>query len=86
MGALGSGKTSMQSLSCAFSSHPCQLNAGGEAYISFHSSNNPALLTLSLGVTIDIEQNHVRFYGDLNLNLWDCGGQDMFVGLYLSTQ
>jgi Ras-related GTP-binding protein A/B len=39
-----------------------------------------------LGVTIDVEQNHVRFLGDLILNLWDCGGQDSFMQSYLSTQ
>jgi len=48
-----------------------------------HSSNNPASLTLRLGATIDVEQHHVRFLGDLILNLWDCGGQDAFM---VSTQ
>ena len=33
-----------------------------------------------------MEQNHVRFLGDLVLNLWDCGGQDSFMDSYLSTQ
>lgn len=37
-------------------------------------------------MTIDVEQNHVRFLGDLILNLWDCGGQDSFMQQYLSTQ
>ncbi|KAH9028371.1 Gtr1/RagA G protein conserved region-domain-containing protein [Lactarius pseudohatsudake] len=50
------------------------------------SSNNPASLTSRLGATIDVEQNHVRFLGDLILNLWDCGGQDSFMDSYLSTQ
>src|SRR6266478_4373405 len=27
-----------------------------------------------------------RFLGDLNLNLWDCGGQDAFMDSYLTTQ
>lgn len=53
--------------------------------ISF-SSNNPASLTSRLGATIDVEQNHVRFLGDLILNLWDCGGQDAFMDSYLTTQ
>jgi hypothetical protein len=52
----------------------------------FSSSNNPASLTSRLGATIDVEQNHVRFLGDLILNLWDCGGQDAFMDSYLSTQ
>jgi len=50
------------------------------------SSNNPASLTSRLGATIDVEQNHVRFLGDLILNLWDCGGQDAFMDAYLSAQ
>jgi Ras-related GTP-binding protein A/B len=50
------------------------------------SSNNPASLTSRLGATIDVEQNHVRFLGDLILNLWDCGGQDAFMDSYLSIQ
>jgi hypothetical protein len=56
------------------------------AHANTHSSNNPASLTSRLGVTIDVEQNHVRFLGDLTLNLWDCGGQDGFMDSYLSTQ
>lgn len=35
---------------------------------------------------MDVEQNHVRFLGDLILNLWDCGGQDAFMDSYLATQ
>lgn len=50
------------------------------------SSNNPASLTARLGATIDVEQNHVRFLGDLILNLWDCGGQDTFMETYLAQQ
>src|SRR6266576_2096866 len=54
--------------------------------LPFLSSNLPASLTARLGATIDVEQNHVRFLGDLILNLWDCGGQDAFMDSYLSTQ
>lgn len=43
-------------------------------------------MTARLGATIDVEQNHVRFLGDLILNLWDCGGQDSFMDSYLSAQ
>jgi Ras-related GTP-binding protein A/B len=53
---------------------------------TLHSSNNPASLTSRLGASIDVEQNHVRFLGDLILNLWDCGGQDAFMDSYPSTQ
>eukprot|EP01133_Synstelium_polycarpum_P008695 gene8695-10215_t len=42
--------------------------------------------TMRLGVTIDVEHSHVRFLGNLVLNLWDCGGQEGFVESYLTTQ
>lgn len=32
--------------------------------------------TRNLGATIDVESSQVRFLGDLQLDLWDCGGQD----------
>lgn len=76
---------------------PCGPSSCGSASHSFEvtlleftllpsSSNNPASLTARLGATIDVEQNHVRFLGDLILNLWDCGGQDAFMDSYLTTQ
>ncbi|TDL24964.1 hypothetical protein BD410DRAFT_718625 [Rickenella mellea] len=65
------------------------MGASGSGKTSMRSvifSNNPASLTSRLGATIDVEQNHVRFLGDLILNLWDCGGQDSFMDSYLSIQ
>ncbi|CAL1705587.1 unnamed protein product [Somion occarium] len=65
------------------------MGASGSGKTSMRSlifSNNPASLTARLGATVDVEQNHVRFLGDLILNLWDCGGQDSFMDSYLSTQ
>lgn len=82
MGASGSGKTSMRSLILSVRS----LTSEASILTSIYSSNNPASLTSRLGATIDVEQNHVRFLGDLILNLWDCGGQDAFMDSYLSTQ
>ena len=32
--------------------------------------------TRRLGATIDVESSQVRFLGDLQLDLWDCGGQE----------
>lgn len=32
--------------------------------------------TRRLGATIDVESSQIRFLGDLQLDLWDCGGQD----------
>lgn len=72
---------------CGLSSCSWHLNLHTHrALTRLHSSNNPASLTQRLGATIDVEQNHVRFLGDLILNLWDCGGQDAFMDSYLSTQ
>ncbi|KAJ7578457.1 Gtr1/RagA G protein conserved region-domain-containing protein [Mycena floridula] len=65
------------------------MGASGSGKTSMRSlifSNNPASLTSRLGATIDVEQNHVRFLGDLILNLWDCGGQEAFMDSYLTTQ
>jgi len=42
--------------------------------------------TRRLGATIDVEHSHVRFLGDLVLNLWDCGGQEGFMENYFSNQ
>lgn len=38
------------------------------------------------GATIDIDLSHVKFLGNLTLNLWDCGGQEAFMENYLSQQ
>ena len=35
--------------------------------------------TMRLGATIDVEHSHVKFLGNLVLNLWDCGGQGMII-------
>eukprot|EP00906_Rhabdomonas_costata_P029130 RCo041125 len=42
--------------------------------------------TQRLGATIDVEHSHVKFLGDLALNLWDCGGQQAFIDTYLEGQ
>lgn len=49
-------------------------------------SNYSALDTRRLGATIDIEHSHLRFLGHMTLNLWDCGGQDIFIDNYFTTQ
>lgn len=38
------------------------------------------------GATIDIDLSHVKFLGNLTLNLWDCGGQEAFMENYLTQQ
>ena len=35
--------------------------------------------TRRLAATIDVEHSHVRLLGNLTLNLWDCGGQEVFI-------
>eukprot|EP01112_Ceratiomyxa_fruticulosa_P010984 TRINITY_DN293_c0_g2_i10.p1 TRINITY_DN293_c0_g2~~TRINITY_DN293_c0_g2_i10.p1 ORF type:complete len:306 (-),score=47.61 TRINITY_DN293_c0_g2_i10:244-1161(-) len=42
--------------------------------------------TMRLGATIDVEHSHVRFLGNLVLNLWDCGGQEAFMENYFASQ
>ena len=35
---------------------------------------------------MDVEHHHVRFLGNLVLNLWDCGGQYRFYENYFDSQ
>ena len=42
--------------------------------------------TSRLGATIDIEHSHVRFLGNMVLNLWDLGGQQSFMNSYITSQ
>lgn len=49
-------------------------------------SNYSAFDTRRLGATIDVEHSHLRFMGNMTLNLWDCGGQDVFMDNYFTNQ
>lgn len=49
-------------------------------------SNYSAFDTRRLGATIDVEHSHLRFLGHMTLNLWDCGGQEVFIDNYFTTQ
>lgn len=49
-------------------------------------SNYSAFDTRRLGATIDVEHSHLRFLGNMTLNLWDCGGQDVFMENYFTNQ
>lgn len=42
--------------------------------------------TKTISPTIEVEHSHVRFLGNLVLNIWDCGGQGAFMKNYLSYQ
>jgi predicted GTPase len=48
--------------------------AGKSSMRSIVFSNYVAKDVRRLGATIDVEHTHVRFMGNLMLNLWDCGG------------
>ena len=60
--------------------------AGKSSMRNIVFSNYVAKDVRRLGATIDVEHASIRFMGNLLLNLWDCGGQDMFVESYLTSQ
>lgn len=60
--------------------------SGKSSMRSIIFSNYSAFDTRRLGATIDVEHSHLRFLGHMTLNLWDCGGQDVFIDNYFSTQ
>lgn len=48
--------------------------SGKSSMRSIIFSNYVAKDVRRLGATIDVEHSHVKFIGNLTLNLWDCGG------------
>lgn len=48
--------------------------SGKSSMRSIIFSNYVARDTKRLGATIDVDLSHVKFLGNLTLNLWDCGG------------
>lgn len=48
--------------------------SGKSSMRSIIFSNYVAKDTRRLGATIDVDLSHVKFLGNLTLNLWDCGG------------
>jgi Ras-related GTP-binding protein A/B len=61
-------------------------NAGKTSMRSIIFANYIARETTRLGYTQDVEHSHVRFMGNLVLNLWDCGGQDAYMESYFESQ
>jgi len=57
-------------------------HSGKTSMRSIIFANYLARDTMRLSATLDVEHHHVRFLGDLVLNLWDCGGQDAFYESY----
>ncbi|EDK44248.1 GTP-binding protein GTR1 [Lodderomyces elongisporus NRRL YB-4239] len=60
--------------------------SGKSSMRSIIFSNYSAFDTRRLGATMDVELSHLRFLGNLSLTLWDCGGQDVFMENYFSSQ
>lgn len=50
------------------------------------SRHSHLLINLPRGATIDVDLSHVKFLGNLTLNLWDCGGQEAFMENYINQQ
>ncbi|NP_001068747.1 ras-related GTP-binding protein B [Bos taurus] len=93
MGKSGSGKTSMRSIILANYIARDTRRLGATILDRLHSLQiNSSLSTYSLvdsvgnTKTFDVEHSHVRFLGNLVLNLWDCGGQDTFMENYFTSQ
>ena len=57
-------------------------HSGKTSMRSIIFANYLARDTMRLSATLEVEHSHVRFLGDLVLNLWDCGGQDAFYESY----
>jgi len=47
-------------------------------FANFHAKDSAKLTT-----TTEVQSSKVKFLGNLYLNLWDCGGQDLFMEQYL---
>lgn len=60
--------------------------SGKSSMRSIIFSNYSAFDTRRLGATIDVEHSNRRFLGNMTLNLWDCGGQDVFMENYFTKQ
>ncbi|KAF3771334.1 hypothetical protein M406DRAFT_97137 [Cryphonectria parasitica EP155] len=60
--------------------------SGKSSMRSIIFSNYLAVDTRRLGATIDVDLSHVKFLGNLTLNLWDCGGQEAFMENYINQQ
>ncbi|KAG7841669.1 hypothetical protein KL942_001548 [Ogataea angusta] len=58
--------------------------SGKSSMRSIIFSNYSAFDTRRLGATIDVEHSNLRFLNNMTLNLWDCGGQDVFMENFLN--
>jgi len=60
--------------------------AGKSSMRSIIFANYLARDSSKLGPTLRVETSTLRFLGDLQLNLWDCGGQDTMMDNYFMTK
>lgn len=60
--------------------------AGKTSIRSIIFANYLAKETQRLHPTNQVEHSNLRFFGSLQLNLWDCGGQDVFMENYFESQ
>jgi len=60
--------------------------AGKTSMRSIIFANYLARETSRLHPTNQVEHSNLRFLGNLMLNLWDCGGQDVFMENYFESQ
>lgn len=78
---------SLERLSClSYLSDQGRSGSGKSSMRSIIFSNYSAFDTRRLGATIDVEHSYLRFLGHMTLNLWDCGGQDIFIDNYFTNQ
>lgn len=59
-------------------------NSGKTSMYSIIFANYPAKETMGIGLTVGVDEQKIRFMGNLTLNLWDCGGQDKLMKHYFS--
>jgi len=63
-----------------------RMGAGKTSMRSIIFANYLARDAYRITFTHDVSKSRVRFLGNLVLNLWDCGGQDLFMEQYFQSQ
>ncbi len=89
MGKSGSGKTSMRSIIFAnyLARDTFRLGATLEVRVEqLGLLRLPSLMFDCRAIINQVEHSHVKFLGNLVLNLWDCGGQEKFMESYFESQ
>lgn len=63
-----------------------RVGAGKTSMRSIIFANYLARDAYRITFTVDVAKARVRFLGDLVLQLWDCGGQDLFMEQFFQSQ